>query len=78
MSLQCTVEAAIILEVKCSPFSCQDLGPRLLILDHVRSEILETFRTEDFDIEYRSANRFRFMGSGRTLKESRGEYYVLN
>jgi hypothetical protein len=40
------------------------------------SEILESFRTEDFDIEYRSVNRFRFMGNGRTLGELRGEYYV--
>ncbi|KAH7168408.1 NADP-dependent oxidoreductase domain-containing protein, partial [Fusarium sp. MPI-SDFR-AT-0072] len=44
---------------------------------HHFREILESFRTEDFDIEYRSVNRFRFMGSGRTLRESRGEYYVL-
>ncbi|EXK33695.1 hypothetical protein FOMG_10947 [Fusarium oxysporum f. sp. melonis 26406] len=44
---------------------------------HHFREILETFRAEDFDIEYRSVNRFRFMSSGRTLRESRGEYYVL-
>ncbi|KAL4724306.1 hypothetical protein ACLX1H_008919 [Fusarium chlamydosporum] len=45
---------------------------------HHFREILETFRTEDFDIEYRSVNRFRFMGNGRTLKESTGEYHALN
>lgn len=39
-------------------------------------EILESFRTEDFDIEYRSVNRFRFMGNGRTLRELKGEYRV--
>ncbi|KAH7265523.1 NADP-dependent oxidoreductase domain-containing protein [Fusarium redolens] len=44
---------------------------------HHFREILESFRTEDFDVEYRSVNRFRFMGNGRTLRESRGEYYVL-
>lgn len=54
-----------------SRFTLTNMGPLLL-------EILETFRTEDFEIEYRSVNRFRFMGSGRTLRESRGEYYVLN
>ncbi|KAK4868954.1 hypothetical protein LT330_006563 [Penicillium expansum] len=37
------------------------------------SEILESFRTEDFDIEYGSVNRFRFMGDGRTLGEAGGE-----
>ncbi|KAF5668654.1 monooxygenase [Fusarium heterosporum] len=42
---------------------------------HQFREILETFRTEDFDIEYKSVNRFRFMGNGRTLRESTGEYY---
>ncbi|KAF4986934.1 hypothetical protein FGRMN_10606 [Fusarium graminum] len=44
---------------------------------HQFREILETFRTEDFDIEYKSMNRFRFMGNGRTLRESRGEYYKI-
>ncbi|KAI6773035.1 hypothetical protein HG530_003993 [Fusarium avenaceum] len=43
---------------------------------HHFREILETFRTEDFDIEYRSVNRFRFMGNGRTLRELKGEYRV--
>jgi hypothetical protein len=37
------------------------------------SEILESFRTEDFEIEYGSVNRFRFMGNGMTLEEARGE-----
>lgn len=36
-------------------------------------EILESFRTEDFDIEYGSANRFRFMGNGMTIRQARGE-----
>ncbi|QGI97235.1 hypothetical protein CEK26_010304 [Fusarium fujikuroi] len=54
-----------------SRFTLTNMGTLLL-------EILETFRTEDFEIEYRSVNRFRFMGTGRTLRESRGEYYVLN
>ena len=36
------------------------------------SEILESFRVEDFDIEYRSANRFCFMGNGTTMREKSG------
>lgn len=42
-------------------------------------EILEGFRTEDFDIEYKSPNRFRFMGNGMTIRETTGgdlAYYV--
>lgn len=35
-------------------------------------EILDSFRTEDFDIEYRSPNRFRFMGNGLTMWEKNG------
>jgi hypothetical protein len=76
MSPQYTVEAVIILEVcilesyPMSGFTLANLKPLVL-------EILESFRTEDFDVEYRSVNRFRFMGNGRTLRESRGEYYVL-
>jgi hypothetical protein len=34
-------------------------------------EILEEFRTEDFDLEYWSNNRFSFMGNGLTLRETR-------
>ncbi|KAJ5820942.1 uncharacterized protein N7525_010226 [Penicillium rubens] len=43
------------------------------------TEILESFRVEDFDIEYDSPNRFRFMGNGTTQREVRMEdlaYYV--
>ncbi|KAL2205687.1 FAD/NAD(P)-binding domain-containing protein [Sarocladium strictum] len=32
-------------------------------------ELTESFRTEDFEIEYRSKNRFRIMGNGFTLRE---------
>ncbi|KAL5333087.1 hypothetical protein BJX70DRAFT_406539 [Aspergillus crustosus] len=42
-------------------------------------EILESFRTEDFDIQYRSPNRFRFMGNGTTQREIKLDnlaYYV--
>ncbi|OAL43321.1 FAD/NAD(P)-binding domain-containing protein [Pyrenochaeta sp. DS3sAY3a] len=42
-------------------------------------EMLQTFRSEDFDYEYGSANRFRFMGNGITTREQRGEdlaYYM--
>lgn len=42
-------------------------------------EILQEFRVEDFDIEYRSCNRFRFMGNGLTIRETSGgdlAYYV--
>lgn len=42
-------------------------------------DILENFRTEDFLFEFRSPNRFRFMGNGMTMGEERGEhlgYYV--
>ncbi|OOQ91325.1 putative flavin-binding monooxygenase [Penicillium brasilianum] len=42
-------------------------------------EILESFRVEDFDFEYDSANRFRFMGNGTTQREVQMEdlaYYV--
>ncbi|KAK4990721.1 hypothetical protein LTR66_006724 [Elasticomyces elasticus] len=33
-------------------------------------EILEEFRTEDFEFEYRSKNRFAFMGNGMTVRET--------
>lgn len=42
-------------------------------------EILEEFRSEDFEFEYRSRNRFAFMGNGITLREAKGEdlaFYV--
>ncbi|RYC80541.1 putative sterigmatocystin biosynthesis monooxygenase stcW [Fusarium oxysporum f. sp. narcissi] len=42
-------------------------------------EMLENFRTEDFDYEFNSSNRFRFMGNGLTRLEERGEdlsFYV--
>lgn len=42
-------------------------------------EILESFRTEDFHLEYNSPNRFRFMGNGLTIREENGEdlaFYV--
>ncbi|KAF2208808.1 hypothetical protein CERZMDRAFT_48524 [Cercospora zeae-maydis SCOH1-5] len=32
-------------------------------------DMISTLRPEDFDIQYRSRNRFRFMGNGRTLRE---------
>lgn len=35
-------------------------------------EMLENIRGEDFDIEYRSKNRFRFMGNGFTEREETG------
>ena len=74
---QCTGEAGINSEV------CQLEFPTIFAKDFafadirlLMSEILESFRTEDFDIEYRSVNRFRFMGNGRTLRESGGEHYM--
>ncbi|WPH02915.1 Hypothetical protein R9X50_00578500 [Acrodontium crateriforme] len=36
-------------------------------------EMLERFRTEDFDVEYRHANRFAFMGNGLTVRDVKGE-----
>ncbi|KAJ9361394.1 hypothetical protein C8Q69DRAFT_401042 [Paecilomyces variotii] len=42
-------------------------------------EILESFRTEDFIFEYRSRNRFQFMGNGLTVRETTGgdmAYYL--
>ena len=42
-------------------------------------EMLESFRTEDFNFEYNTINRFRFMGNGLTILEEKGEdlaYYV--
>jgi hypothetical protein len=35
-------------------------------------ELLESFRTEDFDYTYRSSNRFRFMGNGKCTHEKGG------
>ncbi|CAK1354968.1 putative sterigmatocystin biosynthesis monooxygenase stcW [Cercospora beticola] len=32
-------------------------------------DMISTLRPEDFEIRYRSRNRFRFMGNGRTLRE---------
>ena len=37
-------------------------------------EILESFRAEDFNFEYNSRNRFRFMGNGLTVLEEKGEH----
>jgi hypothetical protein len=31
--------------------------------------MIEKIRPEDFNIKYRSRNRFRFMGNGRTTRE---------
>jgi hypothetical protein len=42
-------------------------------------EMLESFRSEDFDYEYGFENRFRFMGNGITTRAQRGEdlaYYM--
>lgn len=36
-------------------------------------ELLESFRSEDFVMEYRGPNRFRFMGNGLTIAETKGE-----
>lgn len=77
MSPPCTVEAGINLEVW-QLTSLTVLYGYFTFADYqlLMPEILESFRTEDFNIEYRSMNRFRFMGNGRTLRESKGEYYV--
>ena len=43
------------------------------------TEILESFRVEDFEMKYRSPNRFRFMGRGITMREESGgdlSYYM--
>ncbi|KAJ5202173.1 hypothetical protein N7449_004252 [Penicillium cf. viridicatum] len=48
------------------PVTALYAGSRL----HFR-DVLETFRTEDFDIQYGSVNRFRFMGNGMTLSKER-------
>jgi hypothetical protein len=36
-------------------------------------EMLEDFRTEDFEYEYLSKNRFRYMGIGTTRREANEE-----
>lgn len=41
-------------------------------LNHYR-QMLESFRTEDFIIDYRGPNRFRFMGNGLTIPEHKRE-----
>lgn len=45
-----------------------------LLTQRFISGVLETFRTEDFDIQYGSVNRFRFMGNGMTLSQERVYY----
>lgn len=35
-------------------------------------DFLEAFRTEDFDIDYLTANRFHFMGNGLSKREVEG------
>ena len=35
-------------------------------------EMLDSFRTEDFTVEYWSRNRFAFMGNGMTMREEEG------
>lgn len=42
-------------------------------------ELLEDIRGEDFKIEYRSTNKFRFLGNGFTKRDINGEdlgYYL--
>lgn len=42
-------------------------------------EVLEEFRTEDFEFAWRNRNRFSFMGNGITIREEKkGDlaYYV--
>lgn len=34
-------------------------------------EMIDVIRPEDFEIRYRSKNRFRFMGNGKTRMEYR-------
>lgn len=36
-------------------------------------EMLDEFRTEDFEYEYTTQNRFQFMGNGLTLREKNNE-----
>jgi hypothetical protein len=36
-------------------------------------EILDEFRTEDFEYKYISGNRFRFLGNGMTFREKNDE-----
>lgn len=38
----------------------------------INSELVESIRGEDFDITYRSKNRFRFMGNGYSQHEANG------
>lgn len=41
--------------------------------------MLQDIRGEDFDIEYRSRNEFRFLGNGLTQRETAGgdlSYYM--
>ena len=38
-------------------------------------DMIEHIRPEDFEIRYRSKNRFRFMGNGRTKMVSRNILY---
>lgn len=43
-------------------------------------EMLQDFRTEDFDFEYTTKNRFQFMGNGLTFREINGgdlSWYML-
>ena len=43
-------------------------------------ELLERARGEDFEISYRSKNRFRFMGNGLTTRELNDEdlsFYMI-
>lgn len=44
-------------------------------LNHYR-QMLGNFRTEDFIIDYRSPNRFRFMGNGLTIAEEKREDFA--
>ncbi len=45
-------------------------------------EVIETIRMEDFHIDWRSKNRFKFLGNGFTKRESAGNadlaYYLKN
>jgi hypothetical protein len=79
LSLPCTRVASYTTKVGIP--HCKNDSTKFISADvaNPETEILDSFRVEDFDIEYDSAIRFRFMGNGTTQREVQMEdlaYYV--
>lgn len=70
--LQCMLAAGFIIKVR-APKIILIVVVLFLTITPVKA-CLENIRGEDFEIDYNSANQFRFMGNGITAREvTKGE-----